>query len=83
MELVLNIVVLIREATTSMMERYGSILSSVASAPMEIQEKQSQTLVPDSTSCFDSTFRYTPRNTVRDVPSVSFPRPFRSQHTRA
>lgn len=41
MELALNIVVRIWEATTSMMERYGSILSSVASAPMEIQEKQS------------------------------------------
>jgi len=36
MELVLNIVVLIREATTSMMERHGLTLSSVASAPVEI-----------------------------------------------
>ena len=32
-----------------------------------IGETEPQPLVPNYTSCFDSTFRYTPRNTVRDV----------------
>jgi hypothetical protein len=41
MELVLNIVVVTREATTSIMERYSSIVSSVAPAPVEMWEKQS------------------------------------------
>jgi hypothetical protein len=80
MELALNVVILTRETTTSVMERYSSRLSSVAPAPGKenVGEREPQTFVPNCTNCSDNAFRYIPRNTVSDVPSVSFPRPFGS-----